>query len=97
MGEDHPKRWKYLVVVYMLFLMSVVTLGSLIHQLPEERRREVRDFEKVSRKIAKTRCSLLFNSTCLKENILPNYSDIYIYDGLSRRVRRMSVSTDHGL
>ncbi len=39
--------------------MSVVTLGSLLFDLPAERRKPVRELEKVSIKIIKAKCSLL--------------------------------------
>ena len=61
----------------LLFTMSVVSnLGSLIHPLPPELRKQVRDLEKVSIRQCKSDCSLLFNSVCVKENLLPNYSNI---------------------
>ena len=61
------------------WVVMAVSLGSLIFNLPPERRKSVRELEKVSVKLIKQKCSLLFNSTCLKEDILPTYSNIYIY------------------
>ena len=61
------------------FIPSMATdLGSLIHTLPPEQRKEVRDLEKVFVRRCKNECSLLFNSTCIKENLLPNYSNLYV-------------------
>ena len=75
----NAKRWK-ICLFLVLNLMSVVNnLGSLIHNLAPEVRKNVRDLEKVSIKLCKTKCSKLFNSTCLKENILPKFTNIYIY------------------
>ena len=71
-------NYKNPLVFYPWLAMSVVTLGTLIFNLPVERRRSVRDLEKTSIKIIKTKCSLLFNSTCLKNDILPNYTNIHI-------------------
>ena len=63
----------------LLLTMSVVSnLGSLVHPLPPELRKQVRDLEKVSVRRCKAECSLLFNSVCAKENLLPNYSDFII-------------------
>ena len=67
------------LLVLFGFTMSVVSLGSLLYNLPVEQRKSVRELEKVSTKVIKSKCSLLFNSTCLKEDILPSYSNIYIY------------------
>ena len=67
-------------LLLLLFIMSVVSnLGSLVHPLQPELRKQVRDLEKVSLRRCKSDCNLLFNSVCVKENLLPNYSNIYIY------------------
>ena len=73
-------------VLLLLFTMSVVSnLGSLIHPLPPEVRKQVRDLEKVSIRQCKSDCSLLFNSVCVKENLLPNYSNIRLHDEAARK------------
>ena len=77
-------NYKNPLVFYPWLAMSVVTLGTLIFNLPVERRRSVRDLEKTSIKIIKTKCSLLFNSTCLKNDILPNYTNIKLHDRAAR-------------
>ena len=62
-------------------MSSMVTdLGSLLHTLPSEQKNEVRKLEKVSLKLVKSECRELFNSVCVRENLLPNYSNIYIYE-----------------
>ena len=78
MVKDKPKRRKenFNLVLLYCFTMSL-SFGSLLFNLPAERRKEVRNLEKISNKIIKTKCSQLFNSTCLKEDILPKYTNIY--------------------
>ena len=79
MDIRYSKRRKP-TLFFLLLAMSLVTnLGSLIHPLPRELRKEVRDLEKVSFRRCKSECSLLFNSVCVKENLLPNFTNIYIY------------------
>ena len=39
----------------------------------------VRKTEKENKKIANTESSVVYNTTCLKENLLPTYIYIYIY------------------
>ena len=73
------------LVLFGWFVMSVVSLGSLIFNLPSERRKSVRELEKVSAKLIKQKCSLLFNSTCLKEDILPTYSNIKLHSQAARK------------
>ena len=69
---------KLKLVLLLLFTMSL-SFGSLLFNLPAERRKSIRNLEKSSTKLIKTKCSKLFNSTCLKEDILPKYTNIYIY------------------
>ena len=66
-------------LLLLLTMSVVVSLGSLIHSLPSEIKKEVRDLEKVSFRRCKSDCSVIFNTVCVKENLLPNYSNIYIY------------------
>ena len=72
------------VVLFGWFAMSVVSLGSLLYNLPVDRRKSVRDLEKLSTKISKLQCSLLFNNTCLREGILPTYSNLLVRKPLAK-------------
>ena len=72
--------------------MSVVSLGSLLYNLPVDRRKSVRDLEKLSTKISKLQCSLLFNNTCLREGILPTYSNGYFLHFFSVKCSNSRVS-----
>ena len=64
-------------MVLLLVIMSV-EMGSLLHSLPVERRKSVRQLEKVSLKSIKLKCSLFFNRTCLREDILPIYTNTWM-------------------
>ena len=67
-------------------MLSMVTdLGSLLHTLPSELKNEVRKLEKVSLKLVKSECRELFNSVCVRENLLPNYSNIRLHDEATKR------------
>ena len=76
MFKVNSKRWTTLLVVFLGSM--AICLGELLHPLPAELKREIRELEKVSLKLAKSECNVLFNGTCLSENILPNYTNIYI-------------------
>ena len=68
-------------LVFILFLlgsMATQCLGTLVYPLPADQKKGVRELEKVSLKLAKSDCSVLFNGVCLSENILPIYTNIYI-------------------
>ena len=47
-----------------------------LFKLPNYIRSKLRKLENVKTKIIKSKWSLVFNDTCLKENILPNYTRI---------------------
>ena len=53
--------------------------GDLLHLVDEELRRLYRRYESISKKLIKCKWSKTFNGICLKENILPTYTNIYIY------------------
>ena len=51
-----------------------------IHTLPSEIKNIYRKIEKNENKLLKNKWSLIFNETCLKEEILPNYTKIRLHD-----------------
>ena len=79
------KRRNTLVLLFLLGSMASQCLGTLLYPLPAEQKREVRELEKVSIKLAKSDCSALFNGVCLSENLLPNYSNINLHDDAAKR------------
>ena len=54
-------------------------IGQLIFHLPVEKKQKIRRIEKINKKIASVKSSQVFNRTCIKENLLPKYTNIYIY------------------
>ena len=55
-------------------------LGELIHQLDEPSKQVCRKFEKCLIKLTKLRLNVVFNQTCIQENILPKYTNINLHD-----------------
>ena len=69
----HWNGFQKLRFFFLLLVMSVaLDLGALIHNFQPEPKRRVRILEKVSLRRCKTERSLLFNSICVKEHLLPN-------------------------
>ena len=54
------------------------SFGCLINNLSPEIKSKVRNLEKINRKIINCSYAVKFNETCIKEDLLPNYTDIYI-------------------
>ena len=55
-------------------------LGELIHQLDEPSKQVCQKFEKCLIKLTKLRLNVVFNQTCIQENILPKYTNINLHD-----------------
>ena len=58
-----------------------MNIGNLIFTLPAWQKTLVRKTEKENKKIANTESTLVYNTTCLKETLLPTYTNIscFIY------------------
>ena len=56
-----------------------MTYVDLLNHLSQKQKRLFRDFEREKKKLFKAKWSKTFNEVCLKENMLPNYTNIYIY------------------
>ena len=52
--------------------------GSLIFNLQPEERSSIRTVEKISKKLITAEFAVIFNNVCLKENMVPKCTDIYI-------------------
>ena len=47
-----------------------------LFKLPNHLKNQIRKLENVKTKLLKSKWSLVFNDTCLKENLLPDYTRI---------------------
>ena len=63
----------------LIVIMTLPTLGQLLYPLPNESKNLVRRYERCSFKLVRKKCSLVFNQLCLREGLLPKYTNIYIY------------------
>ena len=52
--------------------------GELIHYLQTNAKKVIRKIERTERKLQKAKRALVFNETCINEDILPKYASIYI-------------------
>ena len=55
-----------------------MNFARIIHTLPSEIKNLYRKIEKNENKLLKNKWFLIFNETCLKEEILPNYTKIIL-------------------
>ena len=58
---------------------SLLTFGELLHPLNVYLKNKIRNFEKHKKQILSAKYGILFNQTCLNEELQPTYTNIYIY------------------
>ena len=56
-----------------------MTQGEIIFKFPNNIKIIMRQLEKLERKQIKANMAILFNRTCINENILPQFTNIYIF------------------
>ena len=56
-----------------------MNFGELIHDLQTNAKKVIRKIERTERKLQKAKSALVFNETCINEDILPKYTNMYIY------------------
>ena len=56
--------------------MIMASYGENLNLLPQDLKRYYRDLENVMKKIINANWSTVFNKTCIKNNIWPNFTNI---------------------
>ena len=59
----------------LLFYLTIMTYVNLLNQLPNNGKSLFRKLENSNNKLIKTNWSKTFNEVCLKENILPVFTN----------------------
>ena len=57
-----------------------MSYGRLLNQAPPTLRKLFRDKEHLNQKIINRKWSAIFNKKCLLENIVPNFSNIFMFN-----------------
>ena len=53
-----------------------MTLGRIVHLLPQDERKTVRRLEKLAYKINAAETAAISNETCIQEGLLPRYTNL---------------------
>ena len=56
---------------------SLLTFGELLYPLNNDLKNQIRNFKKQKRQILSAKYGILFNQTCLNEELHPTYTNIY--------------------
>ena len=62
----------------LLMDFSFLTFGELLHPLNGDLKNQIRKFEKQKKQILSAKYGILFNQTCLNEELHPTYTNIYM-------------------
>ena len=70
---------------------SQINLRDVLSRLSAEERKVVRLLETTKKKILNAQFAVIFNQTCITENLLSHFTNIYIYtDDIKQNQRRRS-------
>ena len=67
------------------------TFSDVLNVLPEAVVKTLRLIEKTKKKIVNTNWSLIFNKTCLNENIWPTYTNLFNYINLIKKTSNFLI------
>ena len=56
-----------------------LNLGQILFMLPTERKINIRKLEKPHNVFINNKYAIIFNETCIKEGLLPKYTNIVVY------------------
>ena len=56
-----------------------LNIGQLLNLLDNVNKNYVRKFEKLNKSFVNNKYGISFNKSCINEELLPNYTNIYIY------------------
>ena len=58
---------------------EIFSVTDIFNFLTDEQINVFRNIEKINKKVVSLTYSIIFNETCLRERLLPTYTNIYIY------------------
>ena len=62
-----------------------MNIGSLLHNLPNDWKSKVNKLIKTHKKLAQCDNAITFNGLCLKEDLLPAFTNIKVHDPAARK------------
>ena len=62
-----------------------MSIGNILFNLPKQVKKTVRSIETIQRKLVKAQNALVFNQTAIKEDLLPNYTNIKTHDPATKQ------------
>ena len=63
---------------HLALLFIVMNFGSVLFNHKEDNKKIIRNIESLNKKIINAKLSVLFNKTCISNNLLPSYTNIHL-------------------
>ena len=88
MRECNVRNVLFVNIVCVIVLVNIImNFGEFLYHYEPYVRTKIRRIETQEKKLAKTKVAILFNRTCLNENLLPTYTNITTHDPAARNER----------
>ena len=62
----------------LVFILYIMSLGQILNQHTSNAKVILRSIEKSAKKLINAKHAVIFNQQCIKLNLLPNFTNIYI-------------------
>ena len=62
-----------------------MNVSETLRSLPDATKKTFNKIQKLNRKLSKARTAVLFNDICIKEDILPKYTNLRLYDHRAKK------------
>ena len=88
-----------LINIY-IFIYRFSIFRTCLYIQPDNIKKQVRNIGNLEKKLANARVAIVFNKTCLNENLLPTFTNIYIYIYIAHRNKNIYICiivNDEGL
>ena len=63
---------------HLFIIFVAMSFGNILFHHNEDNKKIVRNIESLSKKIINAKQSVLFNQTCISNNLLPSYTNIHL-------------------
>ena len=66
-------------------LLFSMTFGDILHEYDEPGKKIARQLESTQKKITNAQLAVVFNKECIKNNLLPNFTNIHLNEAVQQR------------
>ena len=63
---------------HLVIFFMMMNFGNVLFNHSDENKKIIRNIESINKKIINAKLSVLFNQTCISNNLLPNYTNIHL-------------------